>query len=289
MAFVAAFWKAWTIHSYLSLTSRSCGTSCKVSSKTFAKTGQSALEYLQCIGISWCVCGTLLNVSVVNTPQWCEAMLMSTHYSACVAMLGLPSVSSSLPLSVWFSEGIRVGCPMFNVTAISTPDIEYDGPFTFYEMERALSPAKDTAPSNDGIKHHMLMNMDEEGVNVAVLDLINQVYKIGRIPEKSRMAEITPIPKANRPNSSRPISLLEVISKLKERMVKPRLKHKVGDLSEVILGYTDRVGPSEVLPTTISEISESPHGNTGYATGVPPLVLSNVYVCLPVYVKEYTF
>ncbi len=102
----------------------------------------------------------------------------------------------------------------------------------------------------------MLTNMDEEGVKVAVLDLINQVYKIGRIPEKSRMAEITPIPKANRPNSSRPISLLEVISKLKERMVKPRLKHKVGDLSEVILGYTDRVGTSEVLPTTISEISE---------------------------------
>ncbi len=47
--------------------------------------------------------------------------------------------------------------------------------------------------------------------------------------------------------------------------------------------------PSLFLPATLICWTPSPHGNTGYATGVPPLVLSNVYVCLPVYVKEYTF
>ncbi len=76
-------------------------------------------------------------------------------------------------------------------------------------------------------KNTMLKNMGE-GAKAVVLDLIKQVYKIGRIPEKWRMAEITPIPKANDSYSSRPISLLEVISKLIERIVKPRLKHKVG-------------------------------------------------------------
>ncbi len=92
----------------------------------------------------------------------------------------------------------------------------------------------DTAPGSDGIKHCMLMNMDE-GAKTAVLDLINHIYKMGKLPEKWIMAEITPIPKGNNPNSSRPISLLEVISKLIERMAKPRLKHKVEDLPEGIL------------------------------------------------------
>ncbi len=36
----------------------------------------------------------------------------------------------------------------------STPVTEYDIPFTFYEMDRALSQARDTAPGSDGKKHY---------------------------------------------------------------------------------------------------------------------------------------
>ncbi len=71
-----------------------------------------------------------------------------------------------------------------------------------------------------------------------------------------KQAEIITIPKPQDPTSSRPISLLKVMSKVMEQMAKARIKKAVGSLYPGIFGYINSVGTTEAIATSISEISE---------------------------------
>ncbi len=84
----------------------------------------------------------------------------------------------------------------------------------------------------------------------ALLHLFNQIHAEHVMPSFWLEAEITSIPKPHDPSSSRPISLIKVFSKVMDHMAKARPFHRR------VFGYFSRVGTSEAIATTISDISD---------------------------------
>lgn len=80
------------------------------------------------------------------------------------------------------------------------PNIELDRPFTEAEIERALSKlTRNTAPGYDRINKR-LRNLDGPSVD-ALLKYINECWEHGKVPPEWKHAEVTTIPKLNKPIS----------------------------------------------------------------------------------------
>ena len=101
--------------------------------------------------------------------------------------------------------------------------------FSRDELETSLWKAKSgKATGPDQIANEMLKNLSAEGKE-RLLFLLNKSWQEGVCPGLWKLGEIIPYPKAGKDHqitsSYRPISLLSVIGKLLERLVKTRLEH----------------------------------------------------------------
>lgn len=102
----------------------------------------------------------------------------------------------------------------------------YNSAFTMNELEFALSNSDDSSPGPDDVIYSMLKNLSSSG-KVLLLQLINRIYKEGKMPKRWKEAYIIPILKEGKvstdPGSYRPIALTSCISKILGKMVNRRL------------------------------------------------------------------
>ena len=113
-----------------------------------------------------------------------------------------------------------------NHNEINSPDY-MKKPFTLDEMEAAKAALKlKRSPGPDKITNEMLLHLGPKA-NSKLLQIFNNSWKTGNIPQSWREATMIPILKKGKNkkdvNSYRPISLLSCTGKLLERMVNTRL------------------------------------------------------------------
>ena len=95
------------------------------------------------------------------------------------------------------------------------------------ELDSAIKKLKKRkSPGPDKVHNEMLINLGKKG-KLTLLKLYNKSWTEGHLPNKWKLATITPIlkkgKKANDPKSYRPISLTSCIGKLCERILNSRL------------------------------------------------------------------
>ena len=114
--------------------------------------------------------------------------------------------------------------------------LEYNLPFTMWEMESAINEAKDSSPGPDEVHFRMIKNLLKESKSV-LLDFYNKLYSDGEIPQNWRMAYVIPLLKEGKDpllaSSYRPISLTSCLCKIYERMLYKRLGWKTGRLNAI--------------------------------------------------------
>ena len=112
---------------------------------------------------------------------------------------------------------------------------------TMDELDLAIYKSKSNkAAGPDEIANEMLKNLSDKGKR-ELLCLLNLSWMKGTCPGKWKIGEIIPMPKPAKDHqltsSFRPISLLSVIGKLMERIIKSRLEH--------FLESNDKLDPSQ--------------------------------------------
>ena len=100
-------------------------------------------------------------------------------------------------------------------------------PLTMEELTTALAAFKpDTAPGADGISIRLLRLIGDEALQY-LLSIFNESWDKGIYPQQWASAVVTPLAKVAAPQvmaDYRPISLLNVIGKVMERTVHPRIE-----------------------------------------------------------------
>ncbi|XP_071041949.1 uncharacterized protein [Parasteatoda tepidariorum] len=99
--------------------------------------------------------------------------------------------------------------------------------FNLHELECAMNEANlNKSPGPDGIHGQMLKHLGKKFTR-RFLDIINQSWRLGRLPNEWKRAIIIPIRKPNKeassPDSYRPIALTSTACKIMERMLLNRL------------------------------------------------------------------
>ena len=101
----------------------------------------------------------------------------------------------------------------------------YNQPFSLRELTSALSSCHSKTPGSDGVNYAMIKHMDNQQLK-SLLSFYNYIFKEG-FPGQWKVAITLPLPKPNKPHTSkqsyRPIALLNVLSKVVEKMVNRRL------------------------------------------------------------------
>jgi ribonuclease HI/exonuclease III len=108
---------------------------------------------------------------------------------------------------------------------LATPSAaDLDSPLTRGELDRALNQAKKkrTAPGSDGVPTFTWSKLSNAN-RASLLPLLNDVHNTATIPQSWKDADIIPIPKKGT-NEHRPISLLQTIGKVSERIILNRLE-----------------------------------------------------------------
>ena len=119
---------------------------------------------------------------------------------------------------------------------------EMNSPFKIDELRTALSSLQlKKAPGPDQITNEMLINMGPQAKK-KLLQLINDSWRTGIVPEIWREATILPINKKekdkNKATSFRPISLTSCVGKLMERLINGRLTWHLENNGHINAGQT---------------------------------------------------
>lgn len=105
-------------------------------------------------------------------------------------------------------------------------DKPYNVDFSLAELRWALSRGRGLSDGVDRIGYPMLRHLPE-AMEEYLLEVLNQVWRTGRIPARWKEGLVVPIPKANKdptqPANLRPITLVSCVGKTLERMVNRRL------------------------------------------------------------------
>lgn len=122
-----------------------------------------------------------------------------------------------------------------SVTSCCSRSMVIESPFNMRELSYSLKTSKGKTPGLDKISYPMIA-MVPNFFKYRILNLYNNIFDSGIIPQFFKTASVITIPKGNKPidiiDSYRPISLLPCIAKLLEKMVSRRLmwfikKHKL--------------------------------------------------------------
>ena len=98
--------------------------------------------------------------------------------------------------------------------------------FNITELIDTIKKSCDTATGPDGIHYQLLNHLPRDSLMV-VLDIFNEIWQTGDIPDCWKEATVIPIPKPGKdhtnPTNYRPISLTSCLCKTMERMINSRL------------------------------------------------------------------
>ena len=104
---------------------------------------------------------------------------------------------------------------------------EEEVPFTRRELDAAIDRLDTNKAAGPDLVHAKMIAHMGPKVKEYMLNLFNEVWRTGHVPQQWRTADIRPIPKKGKDlqklSSFRPISLTSVVGKLMERMVTDRL------------------------------------------------------------------
>ena len=115
---------------------------------------------------------------------------------------------------------------------------------------------KKSAQGSDGV-HRSMLHHTGPGARHILLAFINNVYKDRHLPSTWKQDEQVPIPKPEKRNAFRPISLLSCVSKTMESMVLNRaLTIARPPFSDLLYGFLPHKGTADDLVTLASAITE---------------------------------
>ena len=113
---------------------------------------------------------------------------------------------------------------------VDDSEILYNQNFNLNELNVALSALKSTTPGHDRIHNKMLERLPYQ-YKVFLLDIFNQSFISGKVPQSWKLSIVLPILKggklSTRPESYRPISLLPCCGKLMERLIFNRINYEL--------------------------------------------------------------
>ena len=137
--------------------------------------------------------------------------------------------------------------------AKNTPNEQQDKPLDPQVLNTYLDrkPQK-TATGQDKISYSMMHFLGFFG-RLILYEIIQASWEEGALVTSWKHAEIVPIPKKD--GSKRPISLLEVVGKLAERLVKARLDDHLPEPQSTLFGFERERGCQDAL-MTLREMSE---------------------------------
>ncbi|KAJ0171825.1 hypothetical protein K1T71_012588 [Dendrolimus kikuchii] len=148
-------------------------------------------------------------------------------------------------------------------TTPSTPSSDSDSMnsiFTFAELSCVLDHVHDSTPGVDGIPYSFITK-SSKATKLYFLDLINNFFATGRVPDTWKTQLIVPILKPGKPpldhNSYRPIALSSVLCKIMEHLLKNRLEWMVenrGLIARSQYGFRKGMGTIDSLSLLTSDI-----------------------------------
>ena len=140
--------------------------------------------------------------------------------------------------------------------ALEQPDLIHDQEFTIHELNRVLQVNKKSSPGSDGV-HRSMLHHTGPGARQTLLAFIDRLYKDRRLPSNWKQAEQVPIPKPDKRNAFRPISLLSCVSKTMESIVLNRaLTIARTQFSEYLYGFLPHKVTTDSLVTLATAINE---------------------------------
>jgi ribonuclease HI len=140
---------------------------------------------------------------------------------------------------------------------IRLTDPEIDAKFTNLELNRVLKINRTSTPGEDGIAYTMVHKSGPKARQI-LLELINQSWAEGRLPDMWKCADQVAIPKPSNRNAFRPISLLSVLSKIMERMVLARLQQVI-TWHKNLFGFIEKRGTTDGIVMLAQKASETIH------------------------------
>ena len=151
--------------------------------------------------------------------------------------------------------------------AINTPDPDTDQDITDYEINKAFSFGKNTAPGDNKVTYNMLKHSGPTARTIAQ-KLYNISWNASKLAKGWKVANQVAIPKPGQRDAFRPISLLSVFDKNLERIAKDRMLAKVEHkLSKNVLGFRRERGTSDGLIALSQKASEVIHRHRNYKNG----------------------
>ncbi|CAH2226773.1 jg16556 [Pararge aegeria aegeria] len=181
------------------------------------------------------------------------------------------SVSSNDPTSnnpaVWLEAFADKLAPPFvpceNIhsypSSLSSSD-PMDAPFSFSELQCALSDLKDSSPGEDGIPYSFIVKLNDKA-KICFLNMLNWFLNTGIIPGPWKTQIIIPIRKPGKdpldPNSYRPIALSSSLTKIMEHLIKNRLEwilESKGLLAKSQFGFRKGLGTTDSLGILSTDI-----------------------------------
>ncbi|CAH2208082.1 jg18039, partial [Pararge aegeria aegeria] len=157
-------------------------------------------------------------------------------------------------------------------TPVSTAD-EMDAPFSFSELEIALTGLKDSAPGEDGVPYSFLAKLKDKS-KLYFLNLINSFFESGIVPNSWKTQLVIPLLKPGKnpsePNSYRPIALSSTLAKVSEILLKNRLEWVMesrGVLSPSQFGFRKGFSTADSLSILTTDIRTA-FGRGEYLVGI---------------------
>lgn len=140
------------------------------------------------------------------------------------------------------------------------PPNNFDQPFSWFELLASLDHLKNSAPGPDNIPYAFLVNSGHI-TKKYFLDLINQFFDLGFVPEDWKKQIIFPLPKPGKDpllsSSHRPIALSSCLLKILEHMIKKRLEWFVESkkiLAKSQFGFRKGMGTMDSLSILTTDI-----------------------------------
>lgn len=141
-------------------------------------------------------------------------------------------------------------------------DMNYNSNFSIEELEWAIRRSKGLSAGVDNIGYPMIRNLPPQ-TKRKLLEVYNQIWMDGDIPERWKEGIVVPIPKTGKNQlylgNQRPITLVSCLVKVLERMVNRRLittLEELGVLGEDQHGFRNGKGVDTYLAELEVEIQE---------------------------------
>lgn len=198
------------------------------------------------------------NININTTPKemWGKIKAISGKNHKRNNTAHIPHHDSPLePLANYFKSKFSNSNKPKLKTANSnlSPSENISTPITNFEFEKALSSAKGTSPGFDGINYICIKNLSPD-TKKYLIKLYNLILSSNTFPLEWKHAIIVPILKPDKPsnqvNSYRPISLLNCLSKILEKIIVQRIKYfllKHNLLNKHVFSFKNNTNTTDLL------------------------------------------